>query len=145
MKYRVSYTDYLGRSEEIIEAANHRSAAKHFYDAYPRVERCKIIVETKGIRHYSVEEFDAAEFMDEATFASLPPVASAAPGAAASAPLRNARREETYVVITDIKMPFGSMIVFMVKWAFAAIPAIIIIYFIVAIIVAVGIGLFSHR
>jgi hypothetical protein len=31
------------------------------------------------------------------------------------------------VVITDIQMPFLSMVVFMVKWAFASIPAIIII------------------
>jgi CHASE2 domain-containing sensor protein len=34
------------------------------------------------------------------------------------------------VVITDIKMPFGSMVVFMVKWAIAAIPAFIILAFI---------------
>jgi len=33
------------------------------------------------------------------------------------------------VVITDIKMPFLSMVVFMVKWAIAAIPAIIILGF----------------
>lgn len=32
------------------------------------------------------------------------------------------------VVITDIKMPFWSMVVFMVKWAIAAIPAIIILW-----------------
>ncbi|MEH6555895.1 hypothetical protein [Pseudoalteromonas tetraodonis] len=31
------------------------------------------------------------------------------------------------VVITDIKMPFWSMVGFMVKWAIAAIPAIIIL------------------
>jgi hypothetical protein len=31
------------------------------------------------------------------------------------------------VVIKDIQMPFMSMVTFMVKWAFAAIPAIIII------------------
>ena len=32
------------------------------------------------------------------------------------------------VRIADIKMPFGSMVVFMVKWAIASIPAIIILY-----------------
>ena len=32
------------------------------------------------------------------------------------------------VIVTDIKMPFGSMIVFMVKWAIAAIPAMIILF-----------------
>lgn len=31
------------------------------------------------------------------------------------------------VVVTDIDMPFGSMVVFMVKWALASIPAIIIL------------------
>lgn len=31
------------------------------------------------------------------------------------------------VVVTDIQMPFWSIVAFMVKWAFASIPAIIII------------------
>ena len=31
------------------------------------------------------------------------------------------------VTITDIKMPFGSMVEFMVKWAIASIPAFIIL------------------
>ena len=31
------------------------------------------------------------------------------------------------VVVVDIKMPFMSMVVFMVKWAIASIPAIIIL------------------
>ena len=31
------------------------------------------------------------------------------------------------VKVSDIDMPFGSMIVFMVKWAIAAIPAILIL------------------
>ncbi len=31
------------------------------------------------------------------------------------------------VVITDIKMPFFSMVIFMIKWTLAAIPAVIII------------------
>ena len=35
--------------------------------------------------------------------------------------------EETQVVVTDIKMPFISMVVFMVKWALAAIPAFLIL------------------
>ena len=38
------------------------------------------------------------------------------------------------VVITDIKMPFWSMVGFMVKWALAAIPAIIILWLLGAII-----------
>jgi len=31
------------------------------------------------------------------------------------------------VVVTDIRMPFWSMLVFMIKWAIAAIPAFIIL------------------
>lgn len=31
------------------------------------------------------------------------------------------------VVVTDIRMPLGSMVVFMVKWAVAAIPALVIL------------------
>ncbi|ERP31007.1 hypothetical protein [Chitinivibrio alkaliphilus] len=33
------------------------------------------------------------------------------------------------VVVTDIQMPLSSMIVFMVKWAVATIPAAIILFF----------------
>jgi hypothetical protein len=31
------------------------------------------------------------------------------------------------VTVTDIKMPFASMVVFMVKWAIASIPALLIL------------------
>jgi hypothetical protein len=41
------------------------------------------------------------------------------------------RRE---VVVTDIKIPFWSMVVLMVKWAIAAIPAVIILILLVAAI-----------
>ena len=34
------------------------------------------------------------------------------------------------VVVTDIKMSFSSMVEFMVKWAIASIPALIILFFI---------------
>jgi len=37
------------------------------------------------------------------------------------------------VVVVDIKMPFMSMVVFMVKWAIASIPAIIILMVLVVI------------
>jgi hypothetical protein len=33
----------------------------------------------------------------------------------------------TEVVITDFEMPFGSMVVFLIKVAFAAIPAMIVV------------------
>lgn len=32
------------------------------------------------------------------------------------------------VVVTDIEMPFRSMVTFMVKWALASIPAVIILF-----------------
>jgi hypothetical protein len=35
--------------------------------------------------------------------------------------------EAQQVVITDIKMPFFSMVWFMIKWVFAIIPALILI------------------
>ena len=37
----------------------------------------------------------------------------------------NGDRQE--VVVTDVKMPFWSMVVFMVKWAIASIPAFVIL------------------
>ncbi len=47
--------------------------------------------------------------------------------------------ESNQVVVTDIKIPFMSMVVFMVKWAIAAIPAMIIL----AVIAAVLFGVLS--
>lgn len=47
----------------------------------------------------------------------------------------------SHVVITDIKMPFISMVIFMVKAAIAAIPAFIILAIIGAIVAGVLGGL----
>lgn len=44
---------------------------------------------------------------------------------------------KSQVVITDIKMPFMSMVTFMVKWAIAAIPAMIILAILASILVGV--------
>ncbi len=41
------------------------------------------------------------------------------------------------VMVADIHMPFGSMVVFMIKWALAAIPAFIILWIIGMLFVAV--------
>jgi hypothetical protein len=38
------------------------------------------------------------------------------------------------VVVTDIKVPFWSMVVLMVKWAIAAIPAVIILFIIAGVL-----------
>jgi hypothetical protein len=45
------------------------------------------------------------------------------------------------VVVTDVRMPFWSMVVFMVKWAIAAIPAMIILVFVVVASMAIVSGL----
>ena len=37
------------------------------------------------------------------------------------------------VVVSDIQMSFGSMVVFMVKWALASIPAMLILGFLGAL------------
>jgi hypothetical protein len=42
--------------------------------------------------------------------------------------------ETQKVIITDFKMPFFSMVTFMIKWAFAAIPAMIVITIIFGIL-----------
>ena len=41
--------------------------------------------------------------------------------------------EKREVVVTDVKIPFLSMVVLMVKWAIAAIPALIILLVIGAV------------
>jgi len=45
------------------------------------------------------------------------------------------------VVVVDIQMRFWSMVTFMVKWVLAAIPAMLILMFIVAGLVSLGGGL----
>jgi hypothetical protein len=47
------------------------------------------------------------------------------------------------VVVTDVHMPFSSMVIFMVKWAIAAIPAFLILVVIGAITWGVVIGFVS--
>ena len=47
------------------------------------------------------------------------------------------------VTVTDIRMPFGSMVTFMVKWALASIPAIIILFLVGAVVSALFGGLMA--
>ena len=47
------------------------------------------------------------------------------------------------VTVTDIRMPFGSMVWFMVKWAVASIPALIIIVLLGTVFWGVAIGVLS--
>lgn len=55
----------------------------------------------------------------------------------------SAPAEPRRVVVTDFAMPFESMVTFMVKWAIAAIPAVIILFIIFAILGAVMGGFFA--
>ena len=48
------------------------------------------------------------------------------------------------VVVADIKIPFWSMVVLMVKWALAAIPALVILIVIGAVISAAVGALFGE-
>ena len=45
-------------------------------------------------------------------------------------------RVSNEVVIKDVEMQFSSMVVFMVKWAFASIPAVIIIFLTILALIA---------
>ena len=47
------------------------------------------------------------------------------------------------VVITDIRMSFESMVVFMVKWAIASIPAMIILMVVFTVVSSIFVGLFT--
>lgn len=44
---------------------------------------------------------------------------------------RAEKRERQMVIVTDIDMPFWSMVSFMIKWAIASVPAILILMLIV--------------
>ena len=44
---------------------------------------------------------------------------------------------EKHVVVTDIRMPFLSMMVFMIKWVIASIPAFMILSILGAIVTAI--------
>jgi hypothetical protein len=46
------------------------------------------------------------------------------------------------VVVVDVKIPFWSMVVLLVKWAIAAIPAVIILVLLTAIVSALMGGVF---
>ncbi len=47
------------------------------------------------------------------------------------------------VVVRDVQMRFGSMVIFMVKWAIASIPALIILIFLTVATIGFATGLFG--
>ena len=55
-------------------------------------------------------------------------------------------KKRNYVTIEDIHMPFGSMVEFMIKWAIASIPAMIILFLLGFLISAIlGISFFAFN
>lgn len=52
--------------------------------------------------------------------------------------------QKSEVVVIDVKMPFWSMVTFMVKWAIAAIPAIIILVVLGVAIAGIFGGMFGR-
>jgi hypothetical protein len=60
--------------------------------------------------------------------AAAPAAAPAATAARQSRGAVNSSGNDQPVVIVDFQMPFLSMVTFMVKWALASIPALLIVY-----------------
>lgn len=52
--------------------------------------------------------------------------------------------ERTEVVVTDIRMPFLSMVTFMIKWAIASIPAVVALVILSAFVWGVFLGTFRR-
>lgn len=52
-------------------------------------------------------------------------------------------KDKREVIVTDIQMPFFSMVVFMIKWVLASIPAIIILAIIFFFGTAIFAGIFG--
>ena len=46
-------------------------------------------------------------------------------------------KEKSKVIVSDFNMPFISMVIFMVKWAIASIPAIIIIWILFMLLISI--------
>jgi hypothetical protein len=60
--------------------------------------------------------------------------------------MQNQNYPQQQVTVTDVKMPFWSMVVFMCKWAVATIPAMLILAFAAAgvlAILAIILGMFG--
>jgi hypothetical protein len=61
-------------------------------------------------------------------------------------PLPSPPRNESVpqrISVVDFDMPFGRMIVFMIKWAFAAIPALVIIWTVLFVLFLIATLFFS--
>lgn len=51
--------------------------------------------------------------------------------------------EKQTVIVTDIQMPFWSMVIFMIKWSIASIPAFIILSALVGLVITLAAAIFA--
>jgi hypothetical protein len=100
--------------------------------------RCKSQLEVEAIGdfvscpscyvEFNVEE--SQKFTESEPY--IPPVLDnkpvSKPSSVLTMPVRT--NEPNYVIVTDIRMQFGSMVEFMIMWVFASIPALIILGFV---------------
>jgi hypothetical protein len=70
MKFSVFYSGARDKTET-IEAQDHRTAAQLFFSQHPVLEDRQITVDLQGWRNVRIEQFQATEFLDEATRAAL--------------------------------------------------------------------------
>ena len=47
------------------------------------------------------------------------------------------------VIVTDVRIPFGSMVVLILKWTLASIPAMIVLMMLGMMVMAIGGGMFG--
>ncbi|NTU92800.1 MAG: hypothetical protein HGB29_07245 [Chlorobiaceae bacterium] len=52
-------------------------------------------------------------------------------------------QDEQRVVVTDLNMPFGSMVVFLIKLALASIPALLIVWFVMMVLLMLFMTMFG--
>jgi hypothetical protein len=70
-------------------------------------------------------------------------LSSAVPSVTLAATPATPRKGDQRVTVADLEMKFGSMMVFMVKWVFASIPAAIIVIILGSLLIAVLGGVFA--
>ncbi len=47
------------------------------------------------------------------------------------------------VIVTDVRIPFGSMVVLILKWTFASIPAMIVLMIVGMMVMGIAGGMFG--
>jgi hypothetical protein len=62
---------------------------------------------------------------------------------AKSEAMNDNEQKEQRVVVTDLKMPFGSMVVFLIKLALASIPALLIVWGVMMLLMMLFMALFG--